>query len=53
VIVDEEEVAGQANDENVQAQWYGCLVDTDGYSNTSESYFPYIPYESLSGVKEL
>jgi len=50
VIANKEDVTGQVNDENVQAQLYECLVPTDTYSNASKSYFPYIPHESLSGV---
>jgi len=52
VIADKEDVARQVNDENVQAQGYERSVPTYAYSNTSESYFPYIPRESLLGVQE-
>ena len=52
MIADKEDVQGQVNDENVQAQRYKCSVPTDTYSNASKSYFPYIPHESLSGVQE-
>jgi len=49
---EKEAFTGQINDKNVQAQWYGCSVPNNSYSNTSESYFPYILHESLLRVQE-